>query len=360
MGVRGKDTDGVSFPEEYREKIDVWRQPNSRVLLPFFWLCFNLSVWLRALIRRPSVVHISDYMSCLAGTLISYSLSATTIYHEHDTPVGSSGFRGKLLSFFRNVFARRADIVIFPNAKRAMSLSQSVRMKRDPFIVWNCPGLDEVKKVSLKQNGCKKESDNAKNAFLRVGYVGTINSVRLPLTIVEALVKVQAVELQIVGYETLGSRGYLAKFLNFAKELGVSDRVHYAGPCSRSAVFDFIQECDLCLGLMPMHSSDINTQAMVGASNKVFDAFTCGVPILVSDLSDWRAAFVDAGVAIACDPENVESIAESLRWVAENRARCSAMGLEARRRIEDGWNYDVQFEPVLRAVMELSECPCNA
>jgi hypothetical protein len=49
---------------------------------------------------------------------------------------------------------------------------------------------------------------------------------------------------------------------------------------------------------MPKVSEDINMQAMVGASDKAFDYLACGLALLVSDLPDWRAIYVEAGYGL--------------------------------------------------------------
>jgi hypothetical protein len=50
-----------------------------------------------------------------------------------------------------------------------------------------------------------------------------------------------------------------------------------------------------------MDTGDLNEQAMAGASNKPFDYLACGVPLLVSDLLDWRMMFVKPGYGLACN-----------------------------------------------------------
>jgi hypothetical protein len=46
---------------------------------------------------------------------------------------------------------------------------------------------------------------------------------------------------------------------------------------------------------MPKQSEDINMRHMVGASNKPFDYMASGLPLLVTDLPEWAATFVEPG-----------------------------------------------------------------
>ena len=101
-----------------------------------------------------------------------------------------------------------------------------------------------------------------------------------------------------------------------AAQLGVDGRVEFVGPMPRNALLKQCQKCDIGLAFMPSDSDDINMQAMVGASNKAFDYLSCGLALLVSDLPDWRVAYVETGYGFSCDPNTPESLS---RWVRHAR-----------------------------------------
>ena len=98
---------------------------------------------------------------------------------------------------------------------------------------------------------------------------------------------------------------------------------------------------------MPNDSMDLNEQNMTGASNKAFDYLACGLPVIVSNLTDWRTMYVDTGVGLACDPDDPASIAAAVQWFLDHPDQMRAMGERGRRRILENWNYETQFAPVL-------------
>ena len=98
---------------------------------------------------------------------------------------------------------------------------------------------------------------------------------------------------------------------------------------------------------MPLATDDPNMRDMVGASNKAFDYLAAGQALLVSDRPDWRAAFVEPGFARACDPNDADALAEAFGWFADHPQERQAMGADGRLRIEQDWNYDTAFAPVL-------------
>jgi glycosyltransferase involved in cell wall biosynthesis len=86
---------------------------------------------------------------------------------------------------------------------------------------------------------------------------------------------------------------------------------------------------------------------MAGASNKPFDYMAAGLPVLVSDLEEWRDLYVAPGYGLACDPDDAQSIIEALRWFLGHGAERHAMAARARAKIEADWNYDTAFAPIL-------------
>ena len=101
------------------------------------------------------------------------------------------------------------------------------------------------------------------------------------------------------------------------------------------------------LAFMPGDSDDPNMRNMVGASNKAFDYLAAGLALLVSDLPDWRAAFVEPGFGRASDAADADALAAAFGWFIDHPQERRAMGRRGRLRIEQDWNYDVAFAPIL-------------
>jgi len=243
----------------------------------------------------------------------------------------------RLVMRARAAVARRAEWCILPNEARATALAPG---ERDRVVtVWNCPSRAEA----------MARTESARGGQLRVLYQGSIVPARLPVTVIQALAMLPStVSLTIAGYETAGNIGYIRTLLDAAAALGLGDRVTYVGTLSPRHVL--LQHCathDVGLALVRRDTADLNEQTMVGASNKPFEYLACGVPVLVADLSDWRATYVDAGYGVACDPSSASSLAEALRYFLSHPAERAAMGERGRARILQDWNYETRFAPVL-------------
>lgn len=307
------------------------------------YVIFGLWVLAWVLAWRPRWVYASDPLSCPVALALSWFPGMRIIYHEHDSPSGNAGSAmNRFVIWCRRALARRAQYCVLPNQRRAERFKAETGAGSKVVRVWNCPRKDEVSAPRAPLNG--------HDVWLL--YHGSIGPSRLPLAVVTALAKLPAsLKFRVIGYETLGSEGYLDAMRARARELGILDRVDLVGSLPhRREILEYCRGSDIGLAFMPMNGQDMNMQAMAGASNKAFDYLACGLALLVSELADWKAMFVDPGYGLACVPDDPTSIEHALRWLLDHPAEIRAMGERGRQRIEWEWNYETQFEKIAQCV----------
>jgi glycosyltransferase involved in cell wall biosynthesis len=299
------------------------------------WVAREAAVW------RPDWIYASDLLAAPIALAVAPLTGSRVVYHEHDAPTHerpSWAIRRSLDARLR--LLRRADAVVAPNAERAARLS-ALAGGRHVFTVWNCP-----------RRPTRPPRRGASSDVLRVIFRGSVNAERLPLTVIDAIAGVdRPVTLEVAGYETAGSRGYLAALAARAADRGGADRVRLLGALPDVQLSSISEHSDVGLALMPIAPSDENMRHMTGASNKVFEYLACGVVPMVSDLHDWRRNFVEPGYAFACDPTDVASVAGQLRWAADHRDAIREIASRGWDRVAHDWNYDWQFAPVLEAML---------
>lgn len=347
LGIQTPGIEALQFPPH--DRIVVRRFPACPTgwAYPMHYAGFGL--WAAGwLIRwRPCWLYISDPSSCPLALWFSYLPRIRIIYHEHDTPsmAGPIAARRRTVRgilWARRQLAHRAALCILPNAQRVARFVETTGRRNPTLCVWNCPTLEEVATPRPALEGRR----------LRLLYHGSIVPPRLPPTVLEALAQLpETVTLRLIGYETIGHRGYLQSLQRQAQQLGLAGRVEFLGPLPRRAVLERSLTCDLGLALVPNDPAALDDQPMTGASNKAFDYLACGLALLVSDLPDWRALYVEPGYGRAVNPDDPRQIAEALRWCLEHPDEVQAMGERGRQRILEEWHYERQFAPV-RAVLE--------
>jgi glycosyltransferase involved in cell wall biosynthesis len=313
--------------------------PGIRQKLHYAW--FTLWVLFRVLAFRARWIYASDPLSCPVALALSFLPGIRIVYHEHDGPAAATagGFQGMMLGCRRRL-TRRAVVCVLPNPVRAERfLAETGAVKA--ICVLNCPRREEISPP--------RAADTGEAIWLH--YHGSLSSELIPLTLLHALAELpQSVKLRIIGYETLGSQGYTARIRATAETLGILDRIDLHGAMPRRPLLESCRLSHIGLALMPCASHEANMQAMAGASNKAFDYLACGLALVVSDLPDWRAMFVDAGYGVACRPEDPASVTAALRSLIGGFAKTRTMAECGRQRIEREWNYERQFEPVLAAM----------
>jgi len=311
------------------------RRSNAVRPLDFLAYC-GAAVSLAARVR-PRVIYASDPLAALPSLLASRLGNARIVYHEHDSP--RQGALRPSLARWRAAVARRAQLVIMPNAERGRLAQAEIGFAPDRLrTVWNLPRRAEVPAAS-----CVPARP------LVAYYHGSITPERLPVSLADALRRLGGrVRLRVGGYEAPGAAGYVDRLVAEAGGGGGAPLIEYAGAKpDRRGLLAQAAQAHVGLAFMPAGSDDINMRHMTGASNKAFDYMAAGLALLVSDLDDWRSMYVDAGFARACDPSDPASIAAALDWFATHDLEREAMGALGRAKIEADWNYDAAFGPIL-------------
>lgn len=288
---------------------------------------------------KPSLVYVSDPLGALPGLVAAAMRGSASrlVYHEHDSPSAEGDLNG-LVRLARRLIARRADRVVFPNKHRADQAASHLECDRDKLaIVWNVPRRAEIPVAR----------SSPRTPFI-VYYHGSINEERLPATVARAvsLLPGPAI-LRIAGYET-GRPGHVA---SLEHEFGRHDQggiIHHIGQVPhRKDLLAEAAKAHVGLALMPRESTDINMLHMTGASNKAFDFMAAGLPLIVSDLPDWRSMFVEPGYGFAADPQSVDSLSQALGRLWRDQDLCAGIADRNLARILQDWNYDTQFAPIL-------------
>jgi glycosyltransferase involved in cell wall biosynthesis len=291
-----------------------------------------------AITFRPHVVYASDPFAAGPALAVRKLARAILVYHEHDTP--NPGTLNPWIARFRATAARKAKLVVFPNAARAALARQQLGFADEQLrIVWNVPRRDEL-------------PDRTAKSALVLHYHGNISPQLLPESIIDALnLCASSWRLTIVGYEAPSAAGYALRLVKKGEQSG-RGKVEYSGHVSRHRLLAKAAQASVGLALLPSGAGDLNLTHIIGASNKVFDYMAAGLALLVPDGPDWIRHFVEPGYGKACDPADARSIAAQLDWFADHPEECRAMGERARRKIEQEWNYQETFHAVLTALDE--------
>jgi glycosyltransferase involved in cell wall biosynthesis len=347
LGIQASEPHRIRFesvPGILLKKISACK-PGWRQKMHYFLFCLWIYGW--ALCFRPAWIYVSDYLACPAVLPLLFWLKPGFIYHEHDMPLRKNRGMENILLSGRKILAGRARLILLPNEeRRGFFISEMGVASEKVYCSWNSPLLEELDIAVPKENG----------VFYAV-YHGSITPPRLPVSVIGALTFLpEAVRLRIIGYETIGYRGYVSFLLKEAERQGVAHRVEYLGTVpTRSQLLGVLSECRVGLMLLEEEGEDPNRRWMLGASNKVFDYLTSGLAVLVPDSERWKRVFIDRGVGRFCRPSSPEGIARALEWFFKHPEETRRMGMRGRDCIQTEWNYENQYASVLNVLNPVAE-----
>jgi glycosyltransferase involved in cell wall biosynthesis len=338
-----KEGNKLALPQHERIEVSAIPTRPSFVMRKVDYLAYlNKSATL-ALAWKPDAVYASDPIAAMPGLLASRISRARLIYHEHDSPAPEN-LKPWIAKARRNV-ANRAGLVIFPNAERLNQFQTEVALPdHRTRVIWNMPGLSELPFFAPQETTAKT---------MKLYFHGSITPERLPETFVSALHSFSGrVQLTIAGYEAPGAGGYVKRLVSLgSRQKDGPSLVTFLGEIpQRGELLNVCARHDVGLAIMPLSSADLNMSHMTGASNKPFDYLAARLALIVSDLPDWRALFVDPGYGLACIPSDADSVRETVGWFLDHPDQRIKMGELGRSRIETDWNYDVAFQPILDAL----------
>lgn len=316
----------------------------------YVWFLLH-SLW-RLWWWRPAVVWLSDPAAAPLARPARWC-GAHVVYHEHDLPAAGGNVLKRWIRRRRRGALKAAHTLVFPGQPRATAALAEAGLTADArcHVVWNLPSRAEAV--------APESPDPRTGPALGLYFHGSINATRLPLSLLDALAAVPGMSLAVVGYETVGSVGYMGDFLARARSLGVSERVHWHGS------LELAQRLAVCraqdLGLCFYGGADPNHLSMLGPSNKPFDYLACRLALLVPDAPDWRQAFVEPGYGFALptdDPQGLKLTA-LLRRLAQDPEAVRACGRAGWARVHAEWNYAAAFRPVLARLPGITPLHCN-
>jgi glycosyltransferase involved in cell wall biosynthesis len=214
---------------------------------------------------------------------------------------------------FENYIASKLDAII-----TATPTIRERFLKINPLTVDvnNYPILSEV----ILPSGVKK-----KNA---VCYVGSISFVRGISSLVDAMDKVENIQLILAGpFSPLEYQNDLSSMKGWRN-------VDFRGYASRNEVYEIMNESVAgVVTLLPLPNY------LDSLPIKMFEYMSAGIPVIASDFPLFKEIVEQNGCGICVDPENPEAIAKAIHYLIENPSIAEQMGKKGKEVVEKKCNW---------------------
>jgi glycosyltransferase involved in cell wall biosynthesis len=342
-------------PFEVRDGIELHRYPLRPATggLPAYAREYAQAMWrIRRLVRRLArtrhfdVVHAGNPPDFLLLAARGLRRRGTRMIFDHHDLVpelyrskfgGGRGLRYRAAVALERLAFRHADVVVCTNESyRRIVLERGARAAADVFVVRNGPDLERFRPAAADP-GLKRG-----RAHL-IGYLGIMgpqdgidHALRALAWLHERRDDWHAV--------FVGDGEVVAEMRSLADELGLGERVEFAGWRQDDDIRTILSTCDVCLA--PDPPSPLND---VSTMIKIPEYMAMGRPVVSYDLAESR---ISAGPAAAyATPGDPADLGGHLAAVLDDPDRRRRMGELGRARVRDAlaWQHSV---PALLAAYE--------
>ncbi len=153
--------------------------------------------------------------------------------------------------------------------------------------------------------------------------------------IVRALSKLTS-EFPNVKYVVVGEGHDETRLREIAIELGVNDRVIFAGPLSEAELPEAYATSTIYAGASRV-DNEINVE---GFGISFLEASASGLPVVAGDSGGVRSAVKDGETGLVLPPRDVDAWTAVLGDLLRNSAKRKAFGDAGRKAVEDHYNWD--------------------
>jgi len=171
---------------------------------------------------------------------------------------------------------------------------------------------------------CKRTTDK-----LVIGSIKGLEEIYGLTTFFKAFALIQN-ELTIpIEIQIYGSGSQLNQYQNLCEELKIDKYVKFNGRIDFSKVPVTMASFDLLINLSKRESFGVS----------VLEASSCGIPILLSDISGLKEVYINGKTAISCQVDNVFDTAEKLKKLINNDALRYEMGCAGRKFVQESYEW---------------------
>ncbi len=302
-------------PQMDVEQYSLKDRPAARKHIPQFlsrlitigrhWVSFNLTslklTWVGWKLAAD-VYHCHDLNTVIPGAICSRLLGRPVIYDSHEIHMDKHSrynrFEMLVWSFIERHFIRRVTRCITTTKLRSKWLARKYRIP-DPTVIHNFAAYRPLKRTSVLHERLGVQPD--KPILL---YQGGIQAHRGLEQIIEAAHWIKP-EATVV---FLGEGPLWDKIERMISLSGMRERIRMLPGVSYEQLWS--HTASAAIGLQCLQDTCFNHRST--GSNKLFEYFMAGIPVVASDFPFIREVLTDTGAGILVTPNDPKQIAEAI------------------------------------------------
>ncbi len=243
----------------------------------------------------------------------------------------------KLVCWAERLTYRTADVAIATNESyREVALERGGIRRERTFVVRSCPDLDRIRKSAPQPE--LKEGRRYLVVFL--GVMGHQDGLDLLLESIALITKPG--NRQDTLFVLIGSGPELPRLKVLASQKGLEGVTRFTGTLPDEEVSAYFSSATL--GVAPDRATPMNDKSTM---NKILEYMAFGLPVVLYDLTEGRRSAGDA--ALYARRDDPQDFAQQICRLLDSESLRSELGARARRRIEEGLNWENEKRALLEA-----------
>ncbi len=297
---------------------------NFRALLKFQyqiirWLCLHRGEY--------DVVHAFDFDTGFATMICCKLCKKKMVYHildyYADGHIMPCELFGRLVKFWEGKVINAADITILCTEKRIEQIQKA--SPRQIYIIHNTPDTELQTNVLFTL-----QSENKKT---KIAYVGILAGLRLLKETVDAVAKMENVEMHIGGF---------GEFEDWMQE--AADRyenIFYYGKLQYRDTLALESQCDI---MIATYDPSFRNHRYA-APNKFYEALMLGKPIIMARNTGYDDVIHENDIGVLTE-FSLEGIREAIESLQMRRAEWPEMGKRAMQLYKDRYSWEIMKQRI--------------
>lgn len=265
----------------------------------------------------------------------------------HDVIPGSPGKKktvfiyNRMLSKVNSMTLSHADCILSLSSEISALLVRYVNVQASRAV--NFPNSVSLSAFNSNENVNYLRTHLGFDGKKIIMYIGAFFEDRGLEVLLKALrlVEDERVMLVVVG-------GCDRKYLELAKQLGVSQRVAFVGEIDHKCVPSYIQTADVCVG--PLLARPYTYGAV---PRKVIECMACGKPVVAARGTVTRDLAINGVSAVLVDSNNEMQVASAITSLVNHNVLSEGIGKRAKTIIAEKYNSEILSEKLHRMLKEI-------
>jgi len=239
----------------------------------------------------------------------------------------------------------RVNGLVVVDEKRAEYMVGHYRA-RNPVVINNTPSFRLVERTTVLQDTAKSQGSSATKIGL---YQGQIEAPRGVEQLIEAGVYLdEGVAIAIIGKAEPDYEMFLRQKI---RDLGLEHKIFLLKPVPPAEVWQYTASAHC--GLIVHLPISLNFQLNVGATNKLYEYFMAGIPVLAPNYPGYPELIEGEQVGKCVDPHDPRAIAQAIHAIVADDEQWENMRRRALQLAKDRFNWEIDGGKFLRTVHEL-------